>query len=94
MVRLKNTSGRLLVYQLAHAEVCSDEQCCCTSRQHLQTVHNPQTGDVGIREVALLVPASVHLAPGEVSNELPDSVLGVKRVAADLAARRLVKEGV
>jgi hypothetical protein len=87
-MKLKNISNRMAVVTLPHVEVCSD-RCYCTGSTHLQSVHNPKTGDVGIREVNVLVPVSLHIPAGMTTEELPDSFMAAQVVRTNPALRKV-----
>jgi hypothetical protein len=86
---LQNKTRRMKIYVLPHDEVCNQE-CYCAQGKHLQTVHDPRTGERGVREIGLSVPMSVHIPAGGVSEELSSAVLECKQIAADVAAGSLV----
>jgi len=83
-MKLKNFTKRLFVVTLPHDEVCA-EQCYCTNTQHLQSVHNPKTGDVGIRQVDMRVPVSLHVLVKAETEELPEAFLNAQAIKSALA---------
>jgi hypothetical protein len=89
-MRLKNLSKRMVVIVLPHNEVCA-EQCYCSATQHLQTAHNPATGDVGVRQLAMQVAKSMYLPAGAESEDLPEAFLRAQQVRSGIANRTLGK---
>ena len=87
-MKLKNFTKRMIVVTLPHAEVCV-ENCYCTATVHSQTVHNPKTGDVGIRQFSILVPMSLHIPAGAVTADLPDEILNSRSTKATNGLRKV-----
>jgi hypothetical protein len=80
----------MVVVVLPHDEVCN-EQCYCTATQHLQTAHNPTTGDVGTRQIELQVAKSLYLPAGAESEDLPEDLFNARQVKVGLANHTLGK---
>jgi hypothetical protein len=80
----------MVVVTLPHEEVCGAE-CYCTAGQHLQGAHNPRTGDVGIRQVSLLVARSLHIPAGVTTEELPEAFVNAGQVKTLLNTKDLRK---
>lgn len=87
-MKLKSRTKRTQVFNLPHDVVCGDV-CLCQTVQHKSVDHNPKTGEVGIRHSDRLVAASVHLAPGGESDDLPETVKNVPEIADALKIRRV-----
>lgn len=73
-MKLKNVSNRMVVVTLPHDEVCG-AVCYCGETQHLQSVHNGRTGESGVRQIRLSVPASLHIPAKSITDELPEEFL-------------------
>jgi hypothetical protein len=89
-MRLKNLTKRMVVLTCPHDEVCHEE-CHCVPVEHMQTAHNPATGDVGVRQVAMRLPQSVHIPAGAETEELPETFLKARQVRSALLTRDLRK---
>jgi len=90
---LQNRTNRMRVYTLAHDEVCAGGDCICSPVEHTQQVHDGKTGVVGVRQIFMNVPRSVHVPARGVSEDLPEVALKSRQIAADIRARVLVQKG-
>ena len=82
---LQNKTNRMRVYTLAHEEACIDG-CSCAKQDYAQTVHDPRTGNKGVRIISLSIPVSLSILARSETSELPDSVLSVTAIAKDVKA--------
>jgi hypothetical protein len=93
MVSLRNKTKRTKSLNLTHKYACTDT-CLCTITEFRSETHNPKTGDRGVRVLERPVCASVHLLSGVWSEPLPESVLSVPEIAAQIRAREINKKTV
>lgn len=98
-VTLENTSGAIVVINLPHEIVCTDERCCCSVGVHGVQDHDPKTGQRLVVGGRKRIAGSVTLLPkgqeGSVAYDLPPSVIlapDVRSRSADLKVTRLSPE--
>jgi hypothetical protein len=86
MVKLKNRSGQMRVYNLTHAYYCGEKCFCRVTRT--QQVAKTSSGQQGYKRHLHLVPDVLTIVVnGEV--EVQDSALRVPEIARDVEARLL-----
>ncbi len=88
-MKLQNKTKRTIMLNLDHDVVCPVEgsECFCARHTHRAIELDPQTGDKGIRESELRVCPSVHILPGAITEELPDSVRNLPAVKKAMKMR-------
>ena len=86
MVKLKNRSGQMRVYNLTHAFYCGEECFCRTTRT--QQVAKTSNGQQGYKQFLHLVPAVLTILVNEVV-EVRESALRVPEIRRDVEARLL-----
>ena len=93
MVSIRNKTKRTKIFNLPHRYACADK-CLCERAEFRSETHNPRSGERGVRVLNRQLCASVHILPGQWSEPLPESVLSVPEVAAQLKARECEKKTV
>jgi hypothetical protein len=89
---LRNNTGRRLSFELLHDFVCTDDNCLCTMIEQRHSVHNAETGEVGVRTEDVKAPAAVFLSAKGTSPPLPESVLKLPAIEQHLKRGTLIRE--
>lgn len=90
-VILKNKSKRMQIFELPHDVVCEGEGdgCLCTDTTLVIPFLNKATGERGMKHIDKTLNDSVHIAVGESSRPLPDSVVSVKSIKAAIGRKEI-----
>lgn len=73
-MKLRNKSRQTQIVTLPHDVVCTSDLCLCETKEFRQVEHNAKTGEKGVRNTERLICRSVHLLPGTMSEDLPETV--------------------
>ncbi len=84
MATLKNRSRRMQVFNLPHEQYCAGGECHCEEKQQMERVHDPESGEIGMRQTDKLICASITFLGGETKADLPDEILDCPEIKVAL----------